>query len=201
MRPFTLQQAHAEVDRIWHKALRDNGTKASCCKGCSACCWEPVLTSTEEARLALKKLPEDKLDWVKTKAKTWLQVFQASGLMDNPEPHVMEYKRHALPCPLLDHRGQCLVYDHRPLPCRVHTAIGPAELCATDRMKQTYAQSSDIDMLIGGILFCNGGTADHLGILLNRLLFGSSARSAAAAIAAVKLLQDWPDLQRHKIHH
>jgi len=182
-RPFTLKQAHGAVDRMWKKALHDSGGKPTCCKGCFACCYEPVLVSMEEVKLIVKKIPADQAVAVKDRTQAWYQKFAASPLIRNPHPHVMDYKALNLACPLLDTKGNCLVYEDRPMCCRTHTALGPPELCTTDRLKQTYAQSRDMDLLISGILFCDGVKADHLGIFLHRLLFASQARSAAADLA------------------
>lgn len=182
-RPFTLKEAHKEVDRLWKQAMAKTGTKASCCKGCFACCYEPVLISMEEAKLLRKKIPADQLQAVKDRTTAWYEKFSASPLIRHLQPHVMDYKALRLACPLLDTKGNCIVYEDRPLACRTHTAIGPRELCETDRLHQTYAQSRELDLMVSGILFCDGVNADHLGILLHRLFFQSQARSAAADLA------------------
>jgi Fe-S-cluster containining protein len=182
-RPFTLKQAYTEVDRLWAAALSKHGMKSPCCKGCSACCSEPVIAGIEEAKLIRGAIPPDQLEAVKTRTKEWHEKFSSSSVAETAVPHVMAYKAVNLPCPLLNGEGLCIVYKDRPLACRTHNALGPAALCSQDRMRQTYAQSKHIDVLTGALTLGSGKLVDHLGILLHRLLFDSRARSPAADMA------------------
>lgn len=178
-----IEDALIAFDHRWHLEMAKQKIVSTCSKGCSACCSEPVYASKGEARLALSKLPEVSLPSVKDKTRSWLATAQASGILANPEPHVMDYLAVGLPCPLLE-ANLCLVYKYRPFGCRSHCAIRPAEFCSSARLQQQYARSPELIAATGAAIFHENSEGDHLAIWLARLLLQSPVHSAAYVSAA-----------------
>lgn len=81
--------------------------KVVCDKGCSHCCYQPVMMSQTEAAYIAKH----------------------TGLkMSVPEKYsiVAQMQYLAQPCPLLKN-GRCSVYEFRPFACRVHYSLDDTE--------------------------------------------------------------------------
>lgn len=173
-----IADALIAFDHRWQQEMAKQKVVSTCSKGCSACCSEPVYTSKAEARLALAKLPGVERSTVADKTRSWLALAQSSGILANPEPHVMDYLAVGLPCPLLKD-NLCLVYKYRPFACRSHCATRPAEFCSSARLQQQYARSPELIAATGAFIFHENSEGDHLGIWLARLLLQSPARSAA----------------------
>jgi hypothetical protein len=174
----SIADALIAFDHRWNQEMAKQKVVSTCSKGCSACCSEPVYTSKAEARLALSKLPGVSLPWVTGQTRSWLATAQASGILDNPEPHVMDYLAVGLPGPFLKDK-LCLVYKYRPLGCRSHCATLPAEFCSTARLQQRYARSPELLAKAGQAIFAASPTGDHLGVWLARLLLQAPVQSAA----------------------
>lgn len=173
-----VKEAHAEFDRRWSKLLRENHACVSCVKGCSACCSEPVMVNEAEARLIVSSIPAAKLPAVKERTRVWLQKVSAAGLLPNPEPHVLDWLAAEAVCPLLEN-GLCLVYEHRPLGCRYHTARDNPQLCFSreTRLEQRYAINKELPTLIGCMLMAASNRFGNLGVYLARWLLNVRVES------------------------
>ncbi len=103
-----------------------------CRAGCSACCHGPFDISAADALLlreGLVTLPPAVRDEVAARgqallrrmqvlAPSWRTPFDIASLGDE-QFDVLSEALAAEPCPLLSHDGRCLVYDYRPLVCRM----------------------------------------------------------------------------------
>lgn len=170
-------------DEVWSRALKQsaaNGMPMTCGKGCSACCSEPVYVNAAEARLMLANLPEPERAGVAERTSQWATRLKASGLLKEKQPHVLKWLRVNAPCPFLKD-GLCLVYQHRPLGCRYHTAVGPKELCFSTgtRFKQRYMMVEQITGAVSMKMLHADTEHDHLGAFLTRLVLNEPIESAA----------------------
>lgn len=103
-----------------------------CSDGCSGCCrglFDISLLDARLLRVAFDRLPAATRAAVQEKAETrlaelkeqWpafappyiLNLMEDSAWIEMPEDDTT-------PCPLLDADGRCLVYEHRPMTCRLH---------------------------------------------------------------------------------
>ncbi len=103
-----------------------------CRAGCSACCHGPFDISAADTlllRAALAELPADTRRKVRTagtevlarireQAPGWQPPYDLADLGEERFDSIAESLADA-PCPLLDERGACLVYESRPLVCRL----------------------------------------------------------------------------------
>lgn len=118
---------------LWFAARQAELPSAIVCSdGCSGCCRGLFDISLLDARLlraAFEQLPAATRAAVMVKAtarlaelqERWpafappylLNLMDDSAWIEMPEDDLT-------PCPLLDPAGRCLVYDHRPMTCRLH---------------------------------------------------------------------------------
>lgn len=178
-----VRSIHALADRLAEEIVRLSSRTPVCCRGCSSCCREAAYVVSKEAVHAVSSIPPGDLAWVKARSKDWFDRFNAAGLSSFDEPHVSEYRRHQLECPLLK-GGICLVYHNRPVCCRLHIAIGPRERCDQDglRLTQEFVTSPEAAAFIGQSFLKpkwlrKGVTFDHLGLFLAQYLLGLKAKS------------------------
>ncbi len=104
-----------------------------CAKGCSACCrglFDITLLDAALLKTGFDRLSNEVKDKVSAKVKELLRVIQSIWPeFDHPFTlnHRSEEAMEALmdsdnntPCVLLDNDGRCLLYDYRPMTCRLH---------------------------------------------------------------------------------
>ena len=103
-----------------------------CRAGCSACCHGPFDISVADALLvreAVARLPSDARDDVERRAQAQVQRMQQlepgwdtreglEGMTEDAFDRVSDAMA-SEPCPLLDDRGACRIYQDRPLVCRM----------------------------------------------------------------------------------
>ncbi len=123
----------AEVDRWFAGCLERHPAEIACTSGCSACCcslFDITLLDAWNLKSGFDRLPEPVRDKVRSKAVDRLTEirglwpeFAAPYLLNlRPEEEwngVMSDEDET-PCPLLADDGRCLVYDVRPMTCRLH---------------------------------------------------------------------------------
>ncbi|BCA80974.1 YkgJ family cysteine cluster protein [Desulfuromonas sp. AOP6] len=122
----------ASVDRWFDTCASAAGEAIACRKGCAQCCRglfditlldalllkeafdllpaavrQPVLAKAQARLLALHK------EWPQLRPPYILNLLPHEEWMDTPEDDLT-------PCPLLDEQGLCLIYEARPLTCRLH---------------------------------------------------------------------------------
>lgn len=178
-----LGEIYASFDRIFATALRKGGRAPSCGAGCFACCYEAVYCDRLEAEHILSTLTAEQKEALKPALREWMDRFFASGLDRQEMPKIWDYLPLRLRCPLLGPDGLCTVYADRPFSCRVHTAVGPRELChdQAKRPQQRFAEARQLTcaaaLEIGRVT--NHAVLDHLCIHLANLLLGDTRQTKA----------------------
>jgi Fe-S-cluster containining protein len=131
------------VVKISVKAVEQHGKSISCCKGCGACCRQPVPVSLPEARrlaALVEAMPEPRRSDVRAVFVEIERRVDEAGLMGaflDPDPMVkeeferapMEYFRMGMGCPFLV-EDSCGIYEERPLVCREYLVTSPAAYCS-----------------------------------------------------------------------
>ena len=117
----------------WHHALRERFPGLVPCRaGCSACCHGPFDISVADALLvrdAISALPDREREAVRGRARAQVSRMAAaapsfqfpwdvSRLGDAPFDALVEAQADA-PCPALGGSGKCLIYQSRPMVCRL----------------------------------------------------------------------------------
>jgi len=122
----------SQVDAWFNRCLDAGGTAFSCRGGCSACCrglFDITLLDGFLLREAFAALPAPVRADVLQKCNARLAELQRRWpdlrppyLLNNlPEAEWSAMPEDdATPCPLLDANGFCMVYNSRPLTCRLH---------------------------------------------------------------------------------
>lgn len=123
----------AEVDGWFGACLEKFGDTIACKAGCSDCCrglFDITLLDACYLKSGFDRLPAARRETVAAKAQARLATMQ--GLWPEFEPpyllnHRPEEEWEQLmpdddeaPCVLLGDDGNCLVYDYRPMTCRLH---------------------------------------------------------------------------------
>jgi Fe-S-cluster containining protein len=130
-----LQRYHALLTTLDHWfAARQAQLPAAivCSDGCSGCCrglFDISLLDARQLRVGFEKLPAATRDGVQAKAAARLAQLQQRW-PDFAPPYLLNHMKDDAwtempeddhtPCLLLDAAGRCLVYDHRPMTCRLH---------------------------------------------------------------------------------
>jgi Fe-S-cluster containining protein len=122
-----------QVDEWFGRCLRLFPHLISCRTGCSGCCrglFDITLLDAYYLKLGFDALPESVREPVLQKCRERLQVMR----QDWPEldhPYLLNHRPEEdwealmpeddeTPCVLLGEDGRCLVYDHRPMTCRLN---------------------------------------------------------------------------------
>ena len=122
-----------EVDEWFAHASRLTASDVSCRKGCSACCrglFDITLLDACYLANGFEKLGAQKKKTVLSRAKGRLLSLQTFW-PELSEPYILNYRPEAdwdelmpeedeTPCVLLGDDGKCLVYDYRPMTCRLN---------------------------------------------------------------------------------
>jgi Fe-S-cluster containining protein len=142
MLPIFQQMSNSFVE-MGVNAVKSEGKKISCVKGCGACCSQPVpLAEIEAYNIAqvVENLPEPRRTEIKKRFDEacqhfheigWFQKLDECALLPKEERQkvVMEYFYENVSCPFLED-GACSIYEDRPLVCREYLVTSPAENCS-----------------------------------------------------------------------
>jgi len=116
----SFNKRHSEIIDLVQKEFDRNtdkyGNKIKCCKGCSQCCHQIFnITLIDEFVITkfVTKLHDEKRSLLKNKAKNYL----ASVNITKDKSGDFS-KKSGIPCPALGDKGECTIYDGRPLICR-----------------------------------------------------------------------------------
>jgi Fe-S-cluster containining protein len=117
LRQFQVKQLMLATD--YDRSVLTTGS-ISCKKGCSQCCYYPVLSSTLESLLIYRSIVKHRL-WTNSLKKAFDEHSnRVRGL--NLEVWMLS----KIPCPLLNiSTGTCKIYKDRPFPC--HTIYSRAD--------------------------------------------------------------------------
>lgn len=120
------------LDAWFAEAMEREGTVIPCRSGCTACCHGPFDISPADAALlreGLKGLPDETRDEIRVSGELLLTRMQAIAPewgppwdLDALGEEGFDQIADALagePCPMLGPSGECRVYAHRPLVCRL----------------------------------------------------------------------------------
>jgi Fe-S-cluster containining protein len=122
-----------EIDSWFTSATNSHPDQIRCTSGCSECCrslFDITMLDAACLREGFELLPEEVRTAVTTKAVRRLLDLRAKW-PDLEAPYVINYRPEKewqelmpaddeTPCVLLDDNGRCLVYEHRPMTCRLH---------------------------------------------------------------------------------
>lgn len=120
------------IDRWFTDCIEQAGDEIACRMGCTACCRGLFEISMLDARLlqsGFVQLEDDIKQLVLTKARSRVKELQAQW-PEFQHPYILNRLPHddwqempegdLTPCPLLSDDGRCLVYEYRPMTCRLH---------------------------------------------------------------------------------
>lgn len=183
-----IEELHRKIDamdKVLAEASAKNGKPVTCKgKGCFACCYEPVYCSSAEVNHLIEVMTVDQKAAVTERLKVSLKAVEARGLFNEPMPSVMRWLAMRLPCPLLEN-GSCSVYESRPVSCRSHMAVGPAEWCSTNRSEQKYPMAKEYsaksgqEIIMAHLKLGNTLIQDNLLVLLAKELIGDYPHTAS----------------------
>ena len=121
-----------ELDVWFSGCVERYGDEIACCKGCSACCrglFDISLLDAGLLQAGFLQLDSAIREQALVKARRQVGELQAQWPEFQP-PYILNRLPHEewlempeddqTPCPLLSAEGQCLVYAHRPMICRLH---------------------------------------------------------------------------------
>lgn len=123
----------SEVDRWFAGCMERHPGEISCTSGCSACCcslFDITLLDAWYLKSGFDRLPDRLRRPSLAKATTRLAEL-CELWPDFSEPYLLNLRPEEewsglmsdddeTPCPLLADNGTCLVYDYRPMTCRLH---------------------------------------------------------------------------------
>lgn len=121
------------IDSWFNSSIRSFPEHISCSGGCSGCCrglFDITILDAAMLRQGFAGLPMEAKKSVLTKAEHRLEKLQLAW-PDLSPPFMLNYRPEEeweelmpdsdeTPCVLLDEEGRCMVYDHRPMTCRLH---------------------------------------------------------------------------------
>lgn len=126
-------QLLAEIDDWFGRCQASFPAEIACGKGCSGCCrglFDITILDAAFLKSGFDKLPGEVKHGVRDKAEKrlihiqsiWPEFSQPFTLNHRPEPEIeaLMASDNETPCVLLDENGRCLLYDNRPMTCRLH---------------------------------------------------------------------------------
>lgn len=145
----TFIKRYSEIANLIEKEFERNrekyGNKIKCSRGCSQCCHQIFnITLIDEyvIRKSIINLPELQRNTLKSKAKNYIANFKTVDFKSE------EYsKTPGIPCPALGEKGECTIYEGRPLICR---RFGPPIF---DYKNPTHIYSCELNFKSGEEIF------------------------------------------------
>ena len=123
----------ASVDRWFADCCTDAGGEIACARGCSACCrglFDITLLDACYLKIGFDRIGEGNRRVALEKANRSLELIRVSwpefdtpyilNVRPEEEWQVLMSDDDQTACPLLSESGGCLVYDYRPMTCRLH---------------------------------------------------------------------------------
>ncbi|MDB5105517.1 MAG: hypothetical protein JWP91_3206 [Fibrobacteres bacterium] len=130
--PMRLAELAVHAMRL-SEALPSADGKVSCAKGCAACCRQVVPVSPPEAFLlsdCIGAMREKDRRAVLDRFSRLADRLRLEGMDGLPLfNHAREYFSLGMPCPFLTDEA-CSIHVGRPLGCREHLVLSPAEACS-----------------------------------------------------------------------
>jgi Fe-S-cluster containining protein len=122
-----------EIDSWFSRCQQQHPEEIACSKGCSECCrglFDITMLDAAILNIGLAILPPKVRFKVRKMAVESVRTIQSSW-PEFSQPFILNHRseeeRETLlasdnetPCVLLDNEGRCLLYDYRPMTCRLH---------------------------------------------------------------------------------
>lgn len=122
-----------EIDRWFSRCQEQHSKEITCRDGCSECCrglFDITILDATLLQSGFAELPATDKAAVLHKAEGVLQAIRANW-PEFSQPYILNYRSdeeqerllasdNDTPCVLLDPAGRCLLYEYRPLTCRLH---------------------------------------------------------------------------------
>jgi Fe-S-cluster containining protein len=122
-----------EVDVWFRRCLEQHADRIACCNGCSACCrglFDITLLDAMYLKRGFDRLPDRQKRSILPNASARLEAlslinpkFREPWILNGiPEDEweLLMPEEDETPCLLLSENGGCLVYDYRPMTCRLN---------------------------------------------------------------------------------
>jgi len=119
------------IDEWFGQVRKKYASQMQCGKGCTACChglFDISLADVGGVVSGFSRLPDDLRQQVHARAVNLQNVVRkvapglsTPSLFDEDDPRIDAVVEAATgaPCPFLGEAGECLIYEHRPLACRL----------------------------------------------------------------------------------
>lgn len=129
----------------------------SCSKGCAACCRQAVVMTLPEGAVIVRKYRElvvQKRETLEEMRDLFSELVERHGYVEGRHETMapamaeagMTYWQYQLRCPFLGPKDECLIYDARPVACRLYYVVSPAENCTSrDGRNVSIVSMSDIE--------------------------------------------------------
>lgn len=119
----TYKRVLLRADEFFRSVMADQPQHLRCGQGCSLCCYGLFEIGAADIPLldeGLSKLHPSRRNMIVRRARAILESTAHPNLRESlPREKDEFFERTATtPCPMLDDRGMCIVYEHRPLICR-----------------------------------------------------------------------------------
>ena len=198
----TWDRALAAYDRYLEVMTSGSGgaMKVSCGAGCAACCHEVPTGVQAIEYLAIYQRYREFPDFVELHNRACDLADQLTELFAQHAPEaaraLLEYRRKRLPCIFLDSEQRCRIYEHRPIPCRMHFSITEPAWCESDHPRGEDAVTPNLappqDMLEHMKTI-----ARRLGLELPPTLFQGLGLLGGQVLKTERLRASKPKLRRH----
>ncbi|NTV48307.1 MAG: YkgJ family cysteine cluster protein [Geobacteraceae bacterium] len=122
-----------EVDAWFRRCLEQHPDMIACCNGCSECCrglFDITLLDAFYLKLGFDKLSESlkteilkgasrRLESLSLQNHEFVEPWLLNGIPEDDWDALMPEEDEA-PCLLLSEAGECLIYEYRPMTCRLN---------------------------------------------------------------------------------
>lgn len=146
----------AEADALFNHVRETHPHRATCARGCDDCCHAMFDLSLAEAMYLNKAFAESvpygrersdilsrAADLDRKTARVKRDMYKDSKAGKSPEEIMAQAARTRIACPLLDDQGSCLLYDRRPITCRLYgiplNIAGKGHVCGKTAFSQGEA--------------------------------------------------------------
>jgi Fe-S-cluster containining protein len=137
------------LDRLFN----DDGIVPTCRLGCCHCCRFPILVSIAEVRtlaqFVKRTFSPEQIEGLRMRTQQWHQWDDSMRGRSFPAPMAgqADDSLDTIPCPMLA-KGECSVYDVRPLVCRTHFVFSDPLSCKrANDLKSAEAPPRVIDSI------------------------------------------------------
>ncbi|MDI6789117.1 MAG: YkgJ family cysteine cluster protein [Thermodesulfobacteriota bacterium] len=147
----------SEIGSVFHRVRETHSDCVRCQVGCTDCCYAVFeLFPIEAAYLSyhfqqhLKR--KERREVLRRAEKALLEIARVKEGIKDKESEVLQMAEARIRCPLLSDQGRCLLYEYRPITCRLYgipTAIrGAGHTCGKSGFeKGTVYPTVNLDLI------------------------------------------------------